>query len=184
MDAIDAIHSRRSARSYSDVMPDRALIEAVIWDAAQAPPPARGHAPSWIFNVLLGQARIAEYGARAKQHARENRPPGKGLWVDNPDFKVFWGAPALIIISSRSENPEAAFDCHRAGQNLMLSAHARGLATCWVGSPLGWLKTAEAKAETGIPAEYDAVAPIVIGYARETPAPRQPERPSILWKTD
>ena len=170
----------QSARS-SLQEPERALIEAIVWDSVQAPPPARASVPAWIFNVVLGQAKIADFGDRARQHARENRPPGKGAWVDNPDFKIFWDAPALVVICGRTDNPEAAFDCNRAGQNLMLSAHARGLGTCWVGSPMGWLRTADGKAAVGIPDGYEAVAPVSVGYAAEAPAPRRPEAPTILW---
>ena len=49
MDVIDAIHSRRSIRSYQSNPVDRDLIESVIWDAAQAPPPFSGQVP-WTFN--------------------------------------------------------------------------------------------------------------------------------------
>jgi nitroreductase len=35
MDVIDAIHSRRSIRSYQSNLVDRDLIDSVIWDAAQ-----------------------------------------------------------------------------------------------------------------------------------------------------
>ena len=87
----------------------------------------------------------------------------------------------FVIVSGRADNPEAGNDCQRAGQNLMLSAHARGLGTCWVGSPMGWLRTSEGKAAIGIPDGYDAVAPVCLGYAAETPAPRRPEAPTILW---
>ncbi len=184
MDVLQAIHGRRSVRAYEATEPERDLIEAIIWDAAQAPPPAIATPTSWIFNVVLGGARLAAYGVRVKQFAREHRPPGRGAWIDNPEFKVFWDAPALIVISGRIANPEAATDCHRAGQNLMLSAFARGLGTCWVGAPLGWLRTAEVKAEFCIPSEFDAVAPIVVGYAASIPAPRQPERPTIFWQTN
>ena len=54
--------------------------------------------------------------------------------------------PVLIIISGPLE------DCCRAAQNLMLSAHALGLGTCWVGSPLLWPQTEEVKAELQVPA--------------------------------
>jgi nitroreductase len=181
MDVIDAIHSRRSVRAYEAREPDRTLLEAVIWDAAQAPPPARANLPSWLFAVVVGQAKLAALGERAKQHAREHRPPGKGAWVDDPNFKIFWDAPALIVIGIPADHPDAAFDCHRAGQNLMLSAHARGLGTCWVGSPMGWLKTLEGKTAVGIPSDYEAIAPICIGYARETPALRRPDAPNVVW---
>ena len=39
MDVIEAIHSRRSIRAYTDEPVERAVIEDLIWDAAQAPPP-------------------------------------------------------------------------------------------------------------------------------------------------
>jgi hypothetical protein len=45
MDVIDAIHSRRSIRSYQSNLVDRDLIKSVIWDAAQAPPPFSGQVP-------------------------------------------------------------------------------------------------------------------------------------------
>jgi hypothetical protein len=53
MDVINAIHSRRSIRSYHSKSVDRYLIESVIWDAAQAPPPFSGQVP-WTFNVIEG----------------------------------------------------------------------------------------------------------------------------------
>lgn len=72
---------------------------------------------------------------RAKQFARVNQPDGiRWSWPDKPDFKVFWEAPALVLICGRSGNAEMALDCCRAGQNLMLAAHAMGLGTCWVGA--------------------------------------------------
>jgi nitroreductase len=63
MDVIDAIHSRRSVRSYQSKLVDRELIESVIWDAAQAPPPFSGQVP-WTFNVIEGAERIAALGTR------------------------------------------------------------------------------------------------------------------------
>ena len=70
MDVIEAIHTRRSIRAYSVRPVERELIEQVIWDAAQAPPPRRGQMP-WTFNVIQGGERIAEFGCEAKQYAKE-----------------------------------------------------------------------------------------------------------------
>src|SRR3974390_2922156 len=120
MDVIAAIHGRRSVRSYQPTPVPRDLIEAIISDAAQAPPPFRGMVP-WAFNVIEGVERIAAYGERAIAHAGAHRPLNEAGWdwVERPGFKVFWDAPAVIIISG------PVGDCCRAGQNLMLSAHAR-----------------------------------------------------------
>jgi nitroreductase len=95
MDVIEAIHTRRSVRSFQQRPVERALIESIIADAAQAPPPFRGQVP-WTFHVVQGADRIAGYDARAMQHARENQPGAS--WLARPGFKIFWDAPVLIII--------------------------------------------------------------------------------------
>src|SRR6202162_5993063 len=158
MDVIEAIHTRRSIRSYSPRPVERELIEGVIWATAQAPPPFSGQLP-WTFNVIQGSERISAYGDQAKRYARDNHPDEPGWeWSERPEFEVFWGAPTLIIISGRVE------ECCRAGQNLMLSAHARGLGTCWVGSPLLWLRTERVMAELEIPPDLTPASVLCLGY--------------------
>jgi nitroreductase len=84
--------------------------------------------------VIESVARIAEFGERAKQYARERRPDAVDhSWADRADFKIFLDAPVVIVTSGHADNSESIPDCNRAGQNLMLSAHARGLGSCWVG---------------------------------------------------
>jgi len=175
MDVIEAIHTRRSIRAYQPRSVGRDLIERVIWDAVQAPPPFSGQNP-WTFNVVQGVERIAAFGAEAKRYAADHRPdePGWG-WAERDDFKVFWDAPVLIVISGRAE------DCCRAGQNLMLSAHARGLGACWVGSPMLWLRTDEAKASLGIPHTLTPGAVLCLGYAATVPIAPEREPPTIIW---
>jgi len=175
MEVIEAIHSRRSIRAYSRRVIEHELIEEVIWDAAQSPPPRQGQVP-WTFNVIEGVDRIAGYGDMAKQYARDNHPDEPGWeWTERADFAVFWGAPAVIIISGRLE------DWCRAGMSLALSAHARGLGTCWVGSPLLWLRTPEVKAELQIPPELTPGAVLCLGYPAGIPEPLPRERPRIIW---
>jgi nitroreductase len=175
MDVIEAIHGRRSVRSYEPKPVERDLIESLIADAAQAPPPHRDQRP-WTFNVIQGVQRIAMYGVRAIDYARNHHPDEPGWdWVERPGFKIFWDAPVLIIISG------PVGDCCRAGQNLMLSAHARGLGTCWVGSPMLWLNTSEVKAELGIPSALTPVAALCLGYPAALPEAAIRERPSIIW---
>lgn len=57
---------------------EHSLIEAVIWDAAQAPSTPVSGAQPWIFNVIEGAERILDYGARAKRYARDHRPNEAG----------------------------------------------------------------------------------------------------------
>jgi nitroreductase len=133
MDAIEAIHGRRSVRSYEAKAVDHDLIESVISDAAQGPPPFRGMNPL-AFNVIQGVQRIAAYGARAMDHARRYRPgEAHWDWLERPGFKIFWDAPALVIISgpveglpSRRSEPDAVGAC--AGSRNVLGRFADALA--------------------------------------------------------
>ena len=182
MDVIDAIHGRRSIRAYRPQPVSRALIADLLWAAVQAPtPPVSGDAP-WALCVVEGVDRLAALGARALQHAREHQPKDRPWsWTERPGFKVFWDAPVLVLICARAGNPETPFDCCRAGQNLMLAAHANGLGSCWLGAPMAWLHSAGVAEELGLPRGFEAVVAVVLGHPAESPAGNPRPRPQIVW---
>ena len=183
MDTIAAIHGRRSIRDYEPRPVPRSLVEAILHDAAQAPtPPVSGTAP-FAFIVIEGVERIAKYGAAALAFAKQHRKPDPAYgWVDKPGFLVFFNAPAVIVIcgfdSGYTQGPE---DCSRAGQNLMLSAHARGLGTCWVGSPMMWLRDPATRASLGVPADYTPHAALTLGYPSGSSSGKPREMPDVIW---
>jgi nitroreductase len=185
MDTLDAIHGRRSIRSYTSEAVPRSLIEELLWAAVQAPsPPVSGDLP-WALFVIEGAERIARFGERALEFAREHQPPGRPwTWADRPGFEVFWGAPAVVLICARSGNPETPFDCCRAGQNLMLAAHACGLGSCWVGAPIPWLRSPGVAVELGLPQGFDPVVAITLGHAAESPTGNPRPRPVVTWYGD
>jgi len=180
MDTVTAIHTRRSIRDYEKRAVEREIIADILWDAAQAPTtPVSG---PFLFHVIEGVARIAELGERAKQYARDHRSDAAGAsWADRPDFKVFLDAPVAIVVSGHADNSQSIQDCNRAGQNLMLSAHARGLGSCWVGAPMPWLRSLEAREELGIAETFRPFAAFTLGYAAAVPPSRSRERPEIVW---
>jgi nitroreductase len=146
------------------------LIEALIDDAAQAPWTPHSAPKPWAFTVVRGAARISELGARALQYARQNRPQLEGYrWTERPDFSVFYNAPAVIIISGRADNPLALEECTRAGQVLTIAAVARGLASCWVGSPMLWLGDPDVRGELLILPDFRPHAVFTLGYAAVSP---------------
>jgi nitroreductase len=184
MDTIKAIHGRRSIRDYRAVPVDASLIEAIIDDAAQAPWTPISAPEPWVFTVIRGRSRIAEYGARALQFARENRPERGYEWTERPGFSVFFNAPVVIIISGKIGNPLALDECTRAGQVLALSAVARGLGTCWVGSPMLWLGDAAVRAELDIPEGFAPLAVFTLGYAETLPNNPGVTRTRTNWVGD
>ena len=182
MEAIQAIHSRRTIRVYRREPVDRALLKQVLWAAVQAPTPPVSGSASWKICVVEGAERLADYGARAKQYAHEHQPPGQHWeWTERPGFEVFWNAPAVVLFCARTANPEASYDCCRAAQNMLIAAHALGLGTCWVGAPMPWLASPGIDEELDIPAGYRAAAAVIVGWPDEQPAGQPRPEPDVLW---
>jgi len=62
----------------------------------------------------------------------------------------------------------------------MLAALDMGLGTCPIGFAQPWLDLDEVKAELGIPASYEAVFPLVIGYPEGSAENPRRSRPEFL----
>ena len=63
-------------------------------------------------------------------------------------------------------------------QNLMLAAHALGLASYWISAPL--FAPEAVREALGLPGDYVAQAFVVLGYAAAAPRPRPPLDASSL----
>jgi nitroreductase len=182
MNVIDAIHGRRSIRAYRPEPVDRTLTGDLLWAAVQAPTPPHSGDEPWDFVVVEGVEPIDALGQRALQYARDHQPPGRPwTWADRPGFRVFWGAPAVVLISAKHDNPDSRFDCCRAAQNLMLAAHVNGLGTCWVGAPMPWLESPGVAQELRLREGFDPAVAMVVGYAVESPYGNPRPRPRIRW---
>lgn len=182
MNLVDALHGRRSVRAYRPEPVRRDVIADLIWHAVQVPRPPVSHEASWAFHVIEGRDRLADFGERAKAWAAGHPPPGAPWsWPAQGDFEVFWGAPAAVLICARQGHPEAPFDACRAGQNLALAAHARGLGSCWIGAALPWLNGPEGREAAQVPEGFDVAVVLAVGH----PAAMQPGRsaaaPAISW---
>ena len=54
--------------------------------------------------------------------------------ISKKDFKVFWGAPTVILCFKDVRGiGDPGMDLGIAGQNMVIAAHSMGLGTCWVG---------------------------------------------------
>lgn len=187
MKVIDAIYQRRAVRSYTDKQVDHATIVELLKAAVQAPSAINQQA--WAFAVIQDRKLLAEYSERAKKHALTTlatHPQAEHLRaiLARPDFDIFYHAPALIIICAKPAmemTPEE--DCCLAAQNLMLAATEMGLATCPIGFARMWLNLAEVKKELGIPADYEPVFPVIVGYQKDPAPPVERKAPEIIfWK--
>ncbi len=182
MDAITAIRTRRSIRDYAPETPPRALITEVLRDAVHAPWTPGSPPDTVLFTVIEGTQRIADLGARALAYTRASRPSVERYgWADRPDFSVFYNASMLVIISGNAGNPLALEECTRIGQVFSIAAHARGVGSCWVGSPNLWLSQEAVRRELGIIEPYRPLAVFTVGFPAATPPAPAAFDPQIVF---
>ncbi|HEY0315837.1 MAG TPA: nitroreductase [Sphingomonas sp.] len=179
----EAIHGRRATRSFTPEPVDGSMLERLV-DAAIFAPSAVNEQP-WHFTVVRNRPLLDRISAEAKAHMLEtmgdgNLPERLHQHLDDPDFHVFYHAPALILISA-GRGQWAVENAALAAENLMLAAHGLGLGSCWIGFAQRWLETGPGMTLLGIPASVLPVAPIIVGHPAGAvpPVPRNP--PVLRW---
>ncbi|SDF24775.1 nitroreductase family protein [Sporolituus thermophilus] len=186
MELFDAIQSRRSVRNYSPQAVSKDLLLQLLEAAVQAP--SAMNSQPWAFAVIQDRELLNHYSDRAKAFLlsqMDQHPPltKYRTALANPDFNIFYNAGTLLIVYAVPNGPHPEEDCCLAAQNIMLAAHGLGLGTCWIGFARPLLNLPEVKAELGVPAEYQAVAPLIVGYPA-SPVPPIPKKPPqiLLWR--
>jgi nitroreductase len=172
MDLKEAIYTRRAVREFAAEPVDEPTIHQLI-DAAIQAPSAVNQQP-WSFCVVRDKAVLDQTSQAALSHHFQ-------AILSDPNFHIFYHAPALILISSVIESPWTVEDCSLAAENLMLAARAVGLGTCWIGFAQAWLATPEGKAVLKLPGGYVPVAPIIVGHPKSEPPSIPRKEPEIRW---
>ena len=184
MDLKETIYSRRAVREFTDGPVDEVTVRQLI-DAAIQAPSAVNQQP-WSFCVVRDKALLGQISREAKAHILRTTPAGLVSHhfqelLSNPEFDIFYHAPTLIVISCVTESPWAVEDCSLAAQNLMLTARAAGLGTCWIGFAQAWLRTPEGKAALELPPACVPVAPIIVGHPKSASLPVPRKEPNVRW---
>ncbi len=133
----------------------------------------RGGLPRSDYRILRRyptdlQARSHKIGRDMYAHLgidRADRAGRDAQWRRNFDF---FGAPVEIFVFVHGGlEPFSASDAGLFMQNLMISAHSRGLGTCAQGAAAVWPDVV--RAEFDIPAHYKLLCGIALGHATDAP---------------
>lgn len=151
MDVIEAIVGRRSCRDYSDKPVEFDKITACLEAGHYAP--SAGNLQAWKFII------VTDKGTRSAiaDHCMEQ------YWMAK--------APVHIVVVANEERVELKYGlrgkrlyavqgCAAAMENIMLTAHALGLGSCWVGA----FEEEFLNSTLGIPDFARAQAIITLGY--------------------
>ncbi len=184
----EAILARRSVRAYAQDKIKRATVQTLLEAAVHAPTAI--HEEPWAFVVVQDRQLLKQLSDRAKPlfvgealHRNSQGVRHSFEHFTKPDFDLFHGAGTLIIICAKPLSQFIAADCWLAAENLMLAACDMGLGSCVIGSVVSTLNICTVKSELGIPDEYSAIAPIIVGVPKEeTAAPPRKEPLILAWK--
>lgn len=155
MQALKCLKTRRSARVFKDTAIAQEIIDEII-DCARKAPSANNSQP-WAFIVVKDQ---------------EQR---QALSKVQPWASFVAKAPVCIALCMTSagadSSPSNYLSVACAGENILLAAHAQGLAGCWAyvkdfNDPEPEKKTREILA---VPDAVEIIALIPIGYAKHEP---------------
>lgn len=154
MDAMTNLLTRRSVRKYKPDMIPEDVLNRIITAGTYAAT-GRGKQAPIIVAVTNKETRDKLSRMNAAIMSTDNDP--------------FYGAPVvLIVLASPDICPTYLYDGSLVMGNLMLAAHAEGIASCWIHRAKEEFSSAEGKAilaELGIEGNWEGIGHCILGYA-------------------
>jgi nitroreductase len=159
MDALEAIHKRRSIRRYTDDAIPKADLETIV-DAGRLASTGSNRQP-WDFVVVTDRTMIDQFKTA-------------GAWIGK--------AGAVIVVVMDPVSRWWVEDGAAAIENMLLAGTALGYGACWVeGDALP--REAQFKTLLGVPNEKRVMALIPVGVAAEMPTPEKKPLGEVLhWE--
>ena len=163
---LDNMRTRRSCRSFKPDMVPQEILEQII-EAGLYAPSSLGEQSAKIIAVTQKEARDKLSKLNASfMPGKENTAP-------------FYGAPVVLVVLTEKKRQAQFCDGCLVMENMMLAAHALGVATCWIHRALEMFESGEGKAflkEIGVEGDYVGVGNCVVGIPAWEQLPNPPAR--------
>ena len=161
---LEIIRTRRSYRSYRPEQISDEQLNAVL-EAGTYAPTSRGLQSPFIVAVQNDEqkARLAQMNAEVM-----------GV-TSNP----YYDAPTYVLVFVPADAPNGIQDASLVLQNMMLAAHAQGLASCWIHREREMFATEEGQElmkQWGLPEGLIGIGALALGYPGAEPAPAKPRK--------
>ena len=187
MELYEAIHGRRSVGRMLPDVPPRAAIERLL--AAAVCAPNHHQTQPWRFFVLTGEARRrlgeAQEAALRRRLPDPDAPRHQPL-LEKERNKPFRAPVVIVVAVEPSHQPKVVLleeicATAAAAQNLLLAAHAEGLAAIW--------RTGETAYDPAVRELFDlspdaqVLGIVYLGYPdpHQVAATRPPRRVPATW---
>ena len=169
MEAMENLLTRRSVRSYKPDMLPRDVIERIVKAGTYAPTAMNRQAP-----IIIA---VTDKAMRDKLSAMNAAVMGA---TNDP----FYGAPVVLIVLADRKMPTCVYDGSLVMANLMLAAHAEGVASCWIHRAQQEFDSEEGKAilqSLGIEGDYEGIGHCILGYADGPEPEAKPRKENYVY---
>ena len=175
MDALEAILTRRSTRSYTPAPVEAEKLQKILDAGRHAPSGGNNQTCHFLVvqnpEVLKKLATLAENAFAKMEVTPETYSSLKtSILLSKKGGYVFhYNAPVLIIVANQQNYGNNMADCAVAVENMMVAANALDLGSCWI-NQIHWL-TDDAEIlkylrELGLKENERVYASMVAGYAK------------------
>lgn len=158
------IMERRSIRQYTDVRLDRDEIKEILQCGINAP------------NGMGRQAyeiRVIDQPELLSKITESVLKDNEGMSLRNGASNIFNDATCVVFIANDTSYDVSQVDCGLLGENIVLSAWAKGIGSCCMASPIRSMKDSPSCApfleRLDFSEGYDLLYCIGLGYADESP---------------
>lgn len=159
MDVVEAIKARKSIRAFTNKEVSEEEVRKLV-DAARHAPSA-GNIQPWEFVIVREPQRKHRLASAAlDQTFIEEAPVVIVVCANEAQSGLGYGARGVTLYCLQ--------DTAAAIQNMLLTACALGLATCWVGA----FHEEEVAKVVNVPRGVRPVAIVPVGHPAEKPSPR------------
>ena len=183
MNALQAIMTRRSARSYKSDALEPEKLQQIIDAGRYAPSGGNNQSCHFIVvqkpEVLAKLAKMVENAFAKMEITPETYSSLKmSIQLSKKGGYVFhYNAPVLIIVANKQNYGNNMADCAVAVENMLIAANSLDLGSCWI-NQLNWLTEDENilpyLRELGLKDDERVYASLVVGYAKSDLPSREP----------
>jgi nitroreductase len=182
-DILRTIAERYSCRAYTGEPMEREKLEAIALAGAQAP--SAMNSQRWRLIVVSDKALLDEFDAAALEVYRGAKDTGIYERVMSRGGKVFYEAPAAIIVAiSREGRFNSDMDAGIVAENIALAAASLGVASCinlMAAAPFVGEQGDAWRSRLSFPEGFDFGVAVLLGYAVEPGVPHEPDADKIVY---
>lgn len=160
---------RRSIRKYNNTKVSHDLIEQIVRAGQFAP--SGMNRQIYAFVVVEDEELVAKLSKMNADAMNSTSDP-------------FYGAKSLIIVFADTNAPTYLYDGALAMGNLMNTANALGVDSCWIHRAKEVFETTEGKEMKktwGLPESYEGIGHCILGYREEEPGERAQRTSKVIY---